>query len=289
MDPMSKEMFEHYGLGMEASRLSHHAGLLERERTQELLRRYLPSPPATILDVGGGAGAYACPLASAGYTVHLLDPVPLHVEQAREASRRGARPLASAAVGDARELARPSASVDAVLLLGPLYHLTRREERVRALREAHRVLRPGGILFAAAISRYASLLDGLWRRFVDDPVFQTILEGDLQSGQHRNPAANPMYFTTAFFHHPEDVRAELRDAGLEDVDLFAVEGVGWLLPTLEAELSDIARKERLLGYLRRVEREPSLLGVSAHLLATGRVSARGEERWSARRPVARCA
>ncbi len=266
---MSKEMFQYYRLGMELGRLNQHAGVLERERTQELLSRYLPSPPATLLDVGGGAGAYACPLASIGYTVHLLDPVPLHVEQALEASRHNARPLASAAVGDARELPWPAASVDAVLLLGPLYHLTERQQRVRALQEAQRVLRPGGIVFAAAISRFASLLDGLWRGFVDDPVFQTIVESDLQDGQHRNPTAHPMYFTTAFFHHPEELRAELSDAGLQKVDLFAVEGVGWMLPSLEAELGQSARKERLLGYLRKVEREPSLLGASAHLLATG--------------------
>jgi len=266
---MPKEMFEHYSLGMEANRLSHHAGLLERERTQEILSRYLPSPPATIFDVGGGTGAYARPLASVGYTVHLLDPVPLHVEQALEASRRATRPLASAVVGDARELPWPSASADAVLLLGPLYHLTEREERVRALTEARRVLRPGGILLAAAISRYASLLDGLCRRFIADPMFQTILERDLQEGQHRNPSANPMYFTTSFFHRPEELRAEMSDAGLKNVDVLAVEGIGWLIPTVEAELGDATSKERLLGYLRKVEREPSLLGASAHLIAAG--------------------
>jgi ubiquinone/menaquinone biosynthesis C-methylase UbiE len=262
-------MFQHYELAMEADRLSQHAGLLERERTQGILMRYLPAPPATILDVGGGAGVYACPLASLGYTVHLLDPVPLHVEQALDASRRSARPLASATVGEARELPWPAASADAVLLLGPLYHLTKREERVRALREARRVLRPGGMLFAAAISRFASLVDGLWRRFIDDPAFQAIVEGDLHDGQHRNPSANPMYFTTAFFHHPEGLRAELSDAGLQNVDVLAVEGVGWMLPNLDAELADAKRKERLLSYLRRVEREPSLLGASAHLIAIG--------------------
>jgi hypothetical protein len=112
-------------------------------------------------------------------------------------------------------------------------------------------------------------LDGLWRRLVEDPVFQTILEGDLRDGQHRNPTAHPMYFTTAFFHRPEELRSELSDAGLQNVDVLAVEGVGWLLPALEAELADAKRKERLLGYLRQVEREPSLLGASAHLIAIG--------------------
>jgi len=254
---------------MEVDRLTQHAGILERERTLEILHRYLPPPPATILDVGGGAGAYACPLASLGYTVHLLYPVPLHVKQALDASRRSARPLASAAVGDARKLPWAAASADAVLLLGPLYHLTAREERVLALREARRVLRPGRMLFAAAVSRYASLIDGLWRQLVEDPAFQAILQGDLRDGQHRNPTGHPMYFTTAFFHHPEELRAELSDAGLQNVDVLAVEGVGWMLPNLVAELADAKRKERLLGYLRRVEREPSLLGASAHLIAIG--------------------
>jgi ubiquinone/menaquinone biosynthesis C-methylase UbiE len=72
----------------------------------------------TALDVGGGAGRYAVPLAAAGYDVHLIDAVPLLVAQAAEASQAAAA-LASASVGDARSLAAADASVDAVLLLGP--------------------------------------------------------------------------------------------------------------------------------------------------------------------------
>src|SRR6202000_3468363 len=96
--------------------------------------------------------------------VHLSDPVPKHVEEANEASRSQASfPIASCAVGDARKIEQDDASADGVLLLGPLYHLTERADRLKSLREAHRVLRSGGHVFAAAISRYASLMDGLSR------------------------------------------------------------------------------------------------------------------------------
>ncbi len=96
---------------------------LEFLRTQILLRRYLPAPPAQVLDVGGGSGVYASWLAGLGYQVHLVDPVPLHREQA---ARLGGFAVSA---GDARDLAQADASADAVLLLGPLYHLTSRADR----------------------------------------------------------------------------------------------------------------------------------------------------------------
>src|SRR5713101_7466630 len=83
--PMNDEILAYYNQGAEAERLAHGAGRLELARTQELLRRYLPPAPAVVYDVGGGSGAYACWLARRGYAVHLLDAVPLHVAQARDA------------------------------------------------------------------------------------------------------------------------------------------------------------------------------------------------------------
>ncbi len=156
----------HYEGGREAERLLNSVGQLELVRTQELLSRYLPPPPATIFDVGGGTGIYAFWLAQQGYEVHLIDAVPLHIEQARRSSEsEPSRTLASMAVGDARQLNREVESVDVVLLLGPLYHLTARSDRIGALREAHRILRDGGIIFAAGISRFASTLDDCFGDF----------------------------------------------------------------------------------------------------------------------------
>src|SRR5262249_56642964 len=128
------EIDSHYAAGAEAGRLALGPGRLEFARTQEVLRRFLPPPPAVVADVGGGPGLYACWLAGLGYEVHLTDPVPLHLAQAEAASRaQGGDPVASFTLGDARALERPDGGTDAVLLLGPLYHLTDRADRLMAL------------------------------------------------------------------------------------------------------------------------------------------------------------
>ena len=266
----SEEALRYYALGLEEGRLDEAYFPLERARTQELVERHLPPPPGVVLDVGGAAGAYAFWLAERGYQVHLVDPAPLHVEQALSASRsRETDPLASAQVGDARNLDFADASADAVLLLGPLYHLTERDERRAALAEARRVLRPGGWLFAAAISRFASLLDGLRGFVFEDEAFVRIVEHDLADGQHRNETDNPLYFTTAFFHHPGELSAEVREAGFTLPGLYAVEGPGAFVPDFQRRWNDPEDRERLLELIRRVEREPALLGTSPHLLAVG--------------------
>jgi ubiquinone/menaquinone biosynthesis C-methylase UbiE len=263
----------YYRLGLERGRLAEAGGGLEFVRTRELLARFLPAPPAVVIDVGGGAGVYAVPLAAEGYEVHLLDPISLHVEQAITAARAEGTTLAGAVVGDARRLPYPDAGAHAALLLGPLYHLTERADRLAALREARRVLRPGGVLAAAAISRFASTFDGLARGFLADPRFEDVVQGDVRDGRHRNPApeARPEWFTTAYFHHPEELGRELEDGGFSVEAVLAVEGPAAFRPELDAWLTEPDRRRALLRAVRRVEAEPSLLGASAHLLAVGRV------------------
>lgn len=266
------EIVEHYASGYEAERLKGGRSRLEELRSRDILARHLPPPPAEVVDVAAGAGAYAFWLAEQGYRVHLRDAHPLHVELARrELDGRPGLALSSAEVGDARSLDLPDASVDVVLMLGPLYHLTERADRLRALAEARRVLRPGGVAFVVGVSRFASLLDGLREGFLArDPVFLAIVERDLRDGQHRNPSGDPNYWTTAFLHHPDELAAEVAEAGLTVERRLAVEGPTEAIGDLDSWLDDADHRARLLALLRAVEDEPTLVGASSHVMVVAR-------------------
>ena len=259
-----------YDRTLEENRLQQGAFQLEEARTRELIQRFAPPAPAVVVDIGGAAGAYALWLSALDYEVHLIDVVPRHIEQARRRSAAASRPLASCRVGDARAVDLADASADAVLLMGPLYHLTDRQDRALALTEARRILRPGGRLFAAGISRAASALDGLARELLEDPRYVAIVEQDLHDGQHRNPTERLDYFTTCYFHRPDELGGEVRAAGLELDGVFGVEGPGWILPDIEARMADPGRRDALLRAARLLELDPTVAGSSAHLLAVAR-------------------
>lgn len=263
------EVLAHYAEGREHARLTDGPSL-ELLRTRVLLERFLPAPPARVLDVGGASGVYASWLSGLGYRVHLIDPVPLHREQAMADGRFSVAP------GDARRLEEDDGSYDAVLLLGPLYHLTERADRVRALAEARRVTRPGGIVAAALISRYASTFDGFFRGFIDKPGFTALMTEDLKTGQHRNPASDPGLFTTAYFHDTAGIAGEVADAGLRLRDLLPVEGpLGWA-PGIRDRLSDPGQRQLILDTLAAMEHDPAIAGATSHLLAVGEHSSHPE-------------
>ena len=264
------EVVSYYDRAPEETRLESGPFRLEFERTRELLARVLPAPPAIVADVGGGAGAYSAWLAGLGYRVHLLDASPRLIEEARRRHAARERLIASIAVGDACGLPFDDGTIEAVLLMGPLYHLPEPEDRSRALAEAWRVLSHSGVLVAAAISRFSSALAGLTLRLAGDPDFVRLRDRDLANGRHVNDTGRIDYFTTAYMHRPDELLAEVAAAGFADARVLGVEGPGWLLPDFDAQWEDPVLRAGLVDVARALESEPSVLGASAHLLAIAR-------------------
>ncbi|GAA4710900.1 Ubiquinone/menaquinone biosynthesis C-methylase UbiE [Promicromonospora umidemergens] len=238
-------------------------GPVEHIRTQELVRQRL-APGARVLDVGGATGVHAAPLAADGYDVLLVDPVAGQVARATEHGTFDAR------VGDARDLAGAGLELadgtfDAVLLLGPLYHLATREDRLLALREAVRVTRPGGTVVAAAITRLAALVGGGYELF-GPPAWQAVLEHGV--------APDGIAFPAAHFHDAAELAAEATDAGLSDVVVHGIEGpAGGALERVALDDPEAPGLiDAALTLARSLSTVPGVPDMSQHILAIGTVS-----------------
>lgn len=264
----SGDVLEHYGDADERARLDTPLGRVEFERTVEILVEHLPPPPATVADIGGGPGRYALWLAERGYRVLHRDLVPKHVEQLR-ADAAAKRLAVETAVGDARRVDISDGGVDAALLLGPLYHLPARRDRLQALRESARVVRPGGLVFAAAISRWAPRLDGqvVERLDIRFPSIAGQIATVERSGRLTALSAGSF---SGYCHRPGQLRAEVRAAGLAIVDLVSLEGIAFALGDLEARLDDPRSRAIVMDAARDLGRVPELMGIGPHLLATAR-------------------
>jgi SAM-dependent methyltransferase len=263
------EVVSYYETGVEAERLARGEGVLEFERTKELILRYL-QPHSSVADVGGGVGTYADWLASEGHHVELVEPVREHIDHARRLA--GKPPRFGVHLGDARHLPLKAESFDAVMLFGPLYHLGERDDRLTAIREALRVCKADGLIFAAAICRYAGLFKMIRTGALpSESVLENVLD-EVRGGRRVPTSRRNSPFPDAYFHLPEELRAELEQGGVLVDGVFGIEGPGVLLTHLETQLEDNQVKERLLRVAREVEADPRLMTVSAHLLAVGRKS-----------------
>ncbi|MEU4361449.1 class I SAM-dependent methyltransferase [Promicromonospora sp. NPDC023987] len=238
-------------------------GPVEHIRTQELIRQRL-GPGARVLDVGGATGVHAAPLADDGYDVLLVDPV------AGQVARAGAHGTFEARVGDARDLSAEGLDLgddefDAALLLGPLYHLATREDRLLALREAVRVTRPGGTVAAAAITRLAALVGGGYELF-GPPAWQAVLEHGV--------APDDIAFPAAHFHDAAELAAEATEAGLADVVVHGVEGpAGGALERVALDAPEASGLiDAALTLARALSTTPGVPDMSQHILAIGTVA-----------------
>jgi ubiquinone/menaquinone biosynthesis C-methylase UbiE len=268
---ISSDIDQFYADAAEDKRLTYGLGPLEFERNKELIGRSLPPKGAVIIDAGGGPGVYAEWLAGLGHHVHLIDPVNKHIQQAQKRAAKLKKSF-SAALGEARNLEFADDFADIVILHGPLYHLQKRDDRLKALKEAHRVLKPHGILLAFAINHTVSTLTGLLNGMIHDPQFYAMCQIELQTGIHNPPASWPGILPEAFFHKPDELLNETAEGGFAGLELFAVEGMIWLDSKYFESRSNPEKKEVMMNLMKTTEQSRELLAFSPHMMLRGRKS-----------------
>jgi len=268
---VNKQILDYYSKGGEKNRLYQGAFQLERVRSQEIILRYLPKKKnLKILDIGGGCGYYSFWLRHLGHKIYLLDLAEKNIRIAESIAKKKKLNLECIEVGDARDLHFKDGYFDVVLMMGPLYHLTNKKDRLKALYEARRVLRQDGLLFGAAISRFAWMMDSFYYGLVKDPDCVRIMNRDLLSGQHRNYTRKFNYFTTAFLTLPEILRKEVKQAGFKSVEVLAIEAFGAHIPGFNKNWHNPKFMKLLLGTIDKVEKDSSLLGMSNHIMAVAK-------------------
>jgi len=245
---------------------------LDRHRTElaltlKTLADTLPPAPADVLDIGGGPGRYAIELSHRGYNVTLLDLAQANLDLAAQKTAEAGVNLHASVHGNALDLsAFADNTFDAALLMGPLYHLVSAEDRQRCIHEARRVLKPGGLIFAAFINRYGVFLDGSAK------YPQTVYDNrELWEGIWRDGVNPPPHdsFTDAYFAMPAEVLPLMEGQGFSTLNLLGLEGVvSGHEDAVNALSGDAWTYWVDLNYA--YAQDPALHAASQHLLYVGR-------------------
>lgn len=273
MKSIDKHVLSDYDNGVERNRLRTDLGLIEFERTKELLLEYLPKPPAVIYDIGGAYGEYSWWLANLGYDVHLFDLSTKNIEMSAELSKEYPNTsLCAAEVSDARNINRPDNSADAILLMGPLYHIVDKDERIACLNESRRLLKRNGVLFTAAITPYATLLwattvFGTDNYLLNDEDFMNMIERELTDGEHiKKEGGAYTGIGRSHFHSAKELKSELEQAGFSNNEIHGVVGGAWLAPNIDELWKNEKSRESLMRAVRLLDMREDIIGLSTHLL-----------------------
>lgn len=237
--------------------------------TMRALVDHLPPPPASIVDIGGGPGRYSIALARKGYEVTLVDLSRESLDLAKKNADEAGVELSTIIHQDATELSDlDDASFDSTLLFGPLYHLLEKEERITAIREARRVLKPGSMSFATFITRFAPFrhsASGEPDWVIEHNEYALDL---LESGKHEKGES----FPSAYFAHPNEIKPLMEDCGFSTIGMIGCEGIvaGHEDKVNEFEGDDW---EKWVDLNYRLGQDPALFGASDHMLYIGKKSA----------------
>ncbi|WP_439130285.1 class I SAM-dependent methyltransferase [Polaribacter sp.] len=262
---ISKKLENFYNNASEETRLEKGMGIFEFERIKALISQHISKPNSTIIDVGGGTGKYSEWLAKQNHKVHLIEPVTKHIKLAEKRAKKLQHQF-SVTKGIAQKLPYKNNTADLVILHGPLYHLQKKEDRAVAILEAKRVLKEGGIILGFAINATASTVVGLMNGMIHANSFFEMCKEELTSGIHNAPKGFPFLLADAFYHKPQDLKAEFLEQELEFINLFAVEGMIWLDNEYFANMLDKKKSKTLKALQNLTQNDEYLLPFSPHMM-----------------------
>jgi len=268
-DLSKQDVVSFYETGTESDRL-HGSGFptLEFERARRMIMKLLPEAPISIADIGGGPGVYSGWMASLGHDVIMIEPVPEHIRLAKHIAKTGS--AFRAVLGDAMSLPMEDESVDFVVMFGPLYHLQDEADRLKALQEAWRVLRPGGKAIISALNRYVPFVQGIDMNLIDLPSYRQAVTGfgpTYQGSNHpRTPRAE--WFEIAYGHSPSSLRNELETSGWTVDMVSGKEGPAWAFrDEWPKRMRNADEMELMLWSSENADAAEDLAVMSSHLIA----------------------
>ncbi|MEK8131627.1 class I SAM-dependent methyltransferase [Paenibacillus filicis] len=252
-------------------------GRLDREPLEFIInmhyiKHYLAAS-RWVLDNGAGPGKYAMELAKLGYNVTLSDLTPKLVEMAQQkASELGlTEQFSGFHVLNATHLdGIPDEKFDASLMLGPLYHLQTEEERVSAVRELFRVTKRNGIVFVAFQSRMRMAITSLqapqyWKPNDNLDAIHEFYENGIFN--HHDAGR----FTGAYYFNIDEIKPFMEKSGFQTMDVIGSSSIAAMLNNEQKQYwTDQDEYDKLINFLIASANDPSVLGISSHLLYIGR-------------------
>lgn len=244
---------KHYNKHPEDKRLLRRHGIVEFQTTMYHLHRYL-KPGFFLLDIGAGTGRYTSALMAEGYHVKAIELVRRNIDVFLKRE-----PTADVVQGDARNLSfLPSDVADVTLLLGPLYHLMGDEEKLKALCEAKRVTKPGGVILVAYLMNEYSILSYC---FDEDRIGDFLARGVVDKDFHIQVQKDELYDYVRI----EDIDRLNEKAGLKRLTIFSPDGAADYMRTRLNQMSDDTFSH-FIEYQKCISERPDLIGAGSHVV-----------------------